>query len=213
VATLPPVAISSFDDETGRFLTKASPGVPLRVEDAPPGLDAGELFPSQVSRPPGSRETPSSRTLAVCISAIGVIALGLFLVGTRLQEKLEIRSAHRRLIHEIIRRYSGADTDVERAQLVTQGLTDYLALSIERPNGVLTPCEAADAVALATGSQELADRAQRLIAWCDRTLYEQAIMRNQAAEPDRRCEPMRTFFLELLARTATPIRRRVESKS
>jgi hypothetical protein len=196
-ATIPPIAIAAFDPESGNYLTKTTPGIALRVLDVPrlgaSGADAGAPTGSG-----SSGATPSAGTMKDYLLAFVTIALGLVVVFARVFERLTPRSAVRRLVRDILQRTDRARGDAERARLASRGLADYLALTVARPKGVLTPSEAAAGVSSATGSDELAADAGRLLTWCDEVLYRGTGSPSESAIVDSRGALVRSFFLQLL---------------
>lgn len=165
-ATLPPLRIAAFDPETSRYLTRATPGVPIRVTDVPrfdpSALDYGRT-PGGDAVTTRGRIGPGAVTAAA--AALGGVALALGVAAVRTRGRAD-RGA-RRACRVAVGRLERASTDADRGRAITEGLAAYLERATGRPPGALTPADARAGVALATGSDDLAARAERLIARCD----------------------------------------------
>jgi len=167
---LPPVSIASFDPQTRRYMTRATRGVSLQVVAAPV-FDAEELD----YRPP-----QPSRLRAGLLALGGLIlgAAGVFgaiAAGRRLRRRWATSS---RTGRERARRFArgvadrlDAEADGGSARELMDALVEYARLGAGRPPGALTPDEARAAVAMASGSETLGERAARLTARCDRILF------------------------------------------
>lgn len=169
---LPQVAIASFDPRTRRYMTRAARGVALEVVAAPV-FDAGEL----------DYQVPAASRLANGLSALGALVLaaaaifGAVVAGRRLRSRWTRSSrAERgragRFAREVANRLGAQAGDESAAAVETiDALIEYARLAAGRAPGALTPDEAREAVALASGSEALGDRAARLTARCDRILF------------------------------------------
>lgn len=175
-AVLPPVAVAGFDPKSERYVTRVTPGVPVRVTAVPkfdPGtLAYGPTDRSTVARPwwPERRSRISVLIASALVSSLVVIAVWF-----------RRRSRWERAVGRIITRANAnlglARDDAGRGRAVTESLIDYLALTTGRPRGALTPAEAAAGVARATGSGPLARRARSLVNECDRARFDERIPR------------------------------------
>jgi hypothetical protein len=172
-AVLPAILISTFDPKLGRYQTKTTSSVPIRVV-AVPAFDPRSI----VYRPPPVRRL--SRTerglllLGATILAGAIVAAGWWLWRNRrrFRPKKANLWAARRFAARTTRTFDAIPPDpTEAAQRTTEALIRYLELGSGRPPGALTPAEAGRGIAELTGSSALGDRAERLLAACDRTLY------------------------------------------
>ncbi|HEX8203775.1 MAG TPA: hypothetical protein VF590_25080 [Isosphaeraceae bacterium] len=163
-ATLPPVAVAAFDPASGHFQTKLAGAVPIRVVDVP-RLDPAALDYGSPAAPSAARKVPPGRVAAAGIAAVVTVGLGWAVVLRWRRADLGRRA----------RRWArGLEAEEDAAEVgrrITDGLADYLHRAIGRPPGVLTPEEARRAIAWLAGDPDLADRAGRLIAECDRVRY------------------------------------------
>jgi hypothetical protein len=161
-ATLPPVRVAAFDPDSSRYQTKATAGVPVRVTEVP-RFDASTVaYPT----PPAPRPAPNLGVVAAG-SAAALVLSAAVVAGVRARRRGRAGRAARRACRSAVARLDRAATDVERGRIVTEGLIAYLGLTTDRPPGALTPGDAHDGIALATGSEELARRTERLVALCD----------------------------------------------
>jgi hypothetical protein len=166
-ATLPPVAVAALDSSTGRYVTKVTEGVTVRVVDVPT-FDPSALA---YGPPPGttSQAPTASRVLPFVTGAAALAASGLLVVLVR--NRRDTGKALRRMTRRLAGRLDRASDDVECARVISEGLADYLRLTTGRPPGALTPEEAEQGVSRATGRLELAHRAAWLIARCDEAQF------------------------------------------
>jgi hypothetical protein len=194
---LPPVVIAAFDPEPGRYLTRATAGVSVRVVAVatfdPATLDIGE--PEG-----GSGGSIGPVAAAGCIAAVLLAGAAAGLAWIRRREGLRLRgpSAARRYAAGLARRLGanppiapgdrdGTGAPVRGGEVEAPGrpggesawrigveLIRYLEIGLGRPPGALTPEEARRGVALCSGSDELGARAGRLAAHCDAILYRAA---------------------------------------
>ena len=168
VATIPPVPISAFDPETERYVTRIARGVPIRVTDVESfDISRVEYPEAEMSqgRNQGSRLVPI--VLAISVGILGLLAFAVFAIRRR-RDRSSMTRRHIRLWSERVRN-STDDRDV--AQATQNGLVAFLSDAIDRQGGVLTPSEAEEEVANATGSTELGIRAGALVERCDAMIY------------------------------------------
>jgi hypothetical protein len=149
-------------------MTKVSPSVAVRV------VDVRRFDPSSLKyRPLPLPDSPWPRVLVA--SAVGVLLLvtgvGPWLGLRHFNRRRRSKLAAHRLMARLLRELDASLTASETARRLTEGLGDYLFLTRSRPRGVLTPGEARHGIALATRNDELGERAERLIARCDRAQY------------------------------------------
>jgi hypothetical protein len=168
-ASLPPVSVAAFDPATGRYVTKVTESVPVRVVDVP------RFDPSSVDyAPPSGAGQPGwwSAHSSGFAAGLGALALaGSGLAVWLVRRRRDTGRAVRRLTRRVAEQLGQAGDDPERGRVITEGLAEYLRLTTGRPPGALTPDEAETGVARATGDLDLARRAGRLIAVCDRVRY------------------------------------------
>ncbi|MFO0909946.1 MAG: BatD family protein [Isosphaeraceae bacterium] len=167
-ATLPPVAVSSFDPASGQFVTRVSKGVPIQVSEVP------AFDPARLEYPAPEADTVSSPTRRALVGLAGAgLATGSLVVLGRWW--LRRRHAPRRALKQLARRYDSELVETIRpeqaAHLLAAFLVDYLRLTTDRPPGALTPDDAATGVREATRRDDLANQASELMARCDRILY------------------------------------------
>lgn len=172
--TLPPVGISAFDPKSGRYLTKATPGIPVRVTDVP-RFDPAAVRYGPPRSPPRAESNLRRQVRPDAVRAMTVLAAATisgFAVLVWKKRQSGRRRGASRLARDTLSRLARVHSAHEQGRLVTEALIAYLALTIGRPRGVLTPIEAEEGVARATGSEDLARRAHGLIARCDEVLYD-----------------------------------------
>lgn len=206
-ATLPPVRIAGFDPETGQYLTRATPGVPVRVTDVaafdPARLDYGPAPSRSTSRAGRSLGLPG-RVVSPGIAAVVLATCGAVVGLVRWR-----RGRHRalgRLRRVLGRRLGTAADPAESARAITDALAGYLTLSVGRHPGALTPAEAAAGIARATGREDLASEASDLLTRCDRASYGDGDGNDPALPADA------LAYLRRLSRTASVDARRLERR-
>lgn len=194
-ATLPPVTVAALDPKTGRYVTKVTPGIPVRVAAAP------TFDPDSVAYGPGADETVARPRrgygYVICLlsglAAVTAVSLGIGGAWRR------PASRARRHCRRVGSRLARPASDAEAGRTITDGLIRYLALTTGRPQGTLTPVEAEEAVIGTNGSVALGSRARTLIAACDRALFAGGPVRRDALN----FEGVR-FFRDLAATPLTP---------
>jgi hypothetical protein len=161
--------VAAFDPQTGRYLTKVTSSVTIRVVDVP------RLDPATVDYhlPPSSenRDWPDPASIRLG-TAVGLAVVALLLAGLLARAALRrwridpgrwlVRRARRLTLHQ---------DPARTAREITDALTGYLERATGRPRGALTPDEARTAIAKASGAADLGTQAAKLIAECDRAWY------------------------------------------
>ena len=202
-AVLPPVAIASFDPSSRHYVTRVTPGVPIRVV-AVPAFDAATI-PDLGSS--GDREADRMAAIrqwailgAAALLAGSAAAIAWVRRKARLAGRLGGPVAARRFAARTARSlaHDAAGTPQELALRVTTALIRYLRLGDGRPPGAMTPDEAREGVARCTGSDELGAQAAHIAASCDGLLYRDAPAPPE--DPDRLREDARGFFAHLGSR-------------
>ncbi|CAN5707779.1 hypothetical protein BH23PLA1_BH23PLA1_33010 [soil metagenome] len=168
VVTLPPFSISTFDPGTGRYFTSWTSGVPVRVVDVPRfEHDALSYAP-----PPLMTADQTSRRVFLEIG-LGMLLLAL-MVATRYWVAHDWRDPRRfagRVARRLANKVQGKAIDPREAQRIADDLARYLRRANGRPEGALTPIEARRGIEQVTADLDLAERAGRLLAHCDRIRY------------------------------------------
>lgn len=165
VASLPPVVVSWFDPKAGRYMTKASEPIMIRVADVA-RFDSSRL--SYESQP----AVGGIRTVIIAV-ATGTIGLGLAvtaLAWARWRRRAR-RPSTSRLLERMLQ-----DLEVDRGpealgKAIHDGLVAFLEVAADRPPGALTPREARMYIAAVTGEEELGEMVANLIADCDRAQF------------------------------------------
>jgi hypothetical protein len=167
-AVIPPVRIAALDPQSGRYVTKVTSGVPLRVADVPrfdpSAIQYGEAPPS----PAGwSRAARWAGWAAAAVGAIGA----LILAGRRYRARPGRDRSARRVAARIARGLDPSDGAPAIGREIVQGLSAYLQVAIDHPPGALTPDEAGRGIERASGRADLAARSIRLVAESDRAQF------------------------------------------
>jgi len=197
---LPPLAIASYDPRTGGYATRASNGVPIEVVDVPAFDPSGlDYRPPEPPTSPG-RVAAGAALIALLLAAAGAWAMRRRLAGRwrrRFPGLARGRSARRFAREAAARLAEAGDDEEESARRAVEALVEYARRGVGRPPGALTPGEAGEAVAAASGSDELGRRASGLAARCDRALF--AAREGGASGPEggRLGEVARELFEEL----------------
>jgi hypothetical protein len=178
-AVLPPVAIAAFDPGTGRYITRVTPGVPIRVV-AVPAFDSGTIPDLGATGGPDAWPTTVMKWAGVVGSALLLSGAAVAIAWVRRRARVAGRiggpGAARRLAGRTAHRLAAASTQPPQdlALKVGSALIRYLQVADGRPPGALTPDEAREGVARCTGSEELGARAARIVGRCDGLLYRDA---------------------------------------
>jgi hypothetical protein len=199
---LPPVAVAAFDPSTMHYITRLSPGVPVKVVAVPP-FDASAIPDLNRSTSPESRATALRWALGLCSAAVllgAAIALRWVRRGARRAGRTVGAAAARHyaagMARDLARRGLPPGRDAsELALAIGEALVRYLELGNGRPPGALTPAEAGSSVASCTGSDELGERASQLAARCDALLYRDVPALPE--DPDRLRQDARDLFRRL----------------
>ncbi|WP_158633761.1 BatD family protein [Tautonia sociabilis] len=156
-----PVLVSWFDPASGGYRTVGSDGLTIRVVD-PPRFDPEAV---EVAAIPGAEEDGPRRSRwpegpAAVLGGVSALAV-IVIVLARSWSRSRRRSARRYALLQAraLSRCSG----VVRAERAAEALAGYLRRAIGRPEGELTPEEAASAVIEATGDPALGDRASAIV--------------------------------------------------
>jgi hypothetical protein len=174
-ATLPPLAISTFDPRSQRFLVALSKSIPIRVNAPNPGAILSERPVAHPTRPWRSR-TGVRLSAALILALIVGLALG---IAARRQAR---RFHPGRWLLSQAQRFQEARDTRETPREITDGLADFLHLANARPHGALTPAEARQGIERSGASADLAEEAERLIRACDATRFaEGGVYESQAS--------------------------------
>ncbi len=167
-AVLPPVAVAAFDPTTGRYATRVTASLPIRVEE-PPRFDPGRLDYRPIAEvSSGDRSGVITIALAAALFVAATLAGFVWRAGRR---RLARRIDPRRLALELARGLGEVGDRGEAARAVAEAFSTFLQRADGRGPGVLTPPESREAVARLTRDRDLARRAERLIERCDRSSY------------------------------------------
>ena len=165
--SIEPVLVSWFDPGSRGFRTVGTGSLSLRVDD-PPGFDPSAIEVASVGEDPGARG--SGDRLGAAPAAIGATGLAGMLAVLAWRWGRRRGRSPARFASRQAGRIEAADAPT-RPGLVAGSLAGYLGRAIGRPEGELTPPEAREAIAQATGDPELGDRAARLVEACDSARY------------------------------------------
>jgi hypothetical protein len=158
---VPPVLVAAFDPAAGRYVTRASAGVPVRVVDVPrfepgpAGLDASK-----------GEDFHSSHIWMGGIAALAAVLLGLG--AAALARRRRRRAVSLRALAAGAAGRIGAMAGSDRsllASLIMDEMAGCLAASAGRPAGAITPGEALGL---------LGDDAAALVEACDRARFSAA---------------------------------------
>ena len=193
-ATLPPLSIASYDPAVSRYMTQVTPGVPVRVSAV------SAFDPTAISLGDSAIDAGLStkvRWTAWVLSAVALAAASVSLVWVRRRlrgHKPTGDAAARRFAARLARRLRTPDSELWASlggstasvpqndgvgrpehlaahEASARMLVRYLELGADRPPGALTPEEACEGVWQVSRSDDLAAKAARLTAFCDRVLY------------------------------------------
>jgi hypothetical protein len=162
---LPPVAIAAFMPETGLYVTKVTPGVPVRI------VDVERLDPNALDYlPPSPARGPSYVLWGALAGAVVVLVAGVTTLR-RFRARGEPARRLRRLVRRTLIGFAHAHDTADLGRRITDGLIAYLELAAGRPRGALTPDEARRGIARSTTDGNLGARAEALVTLCDRAQY------------------------------------------
>jgi hypothetical protein len=175
-AALPPVAIMAFDPKTTRYVTRVTPSLPIRVAEVP-RFDPAALdyaAPSATTRPRLAPWLPKTTATVILPAGAGALVLAsLVVAGVRMAGRRKVNPG--KLLMSRARKLDPDRDAVRSAQIIAGTLAEYFEHSLDRPRGVLTPEETAEALARITRDEGLAARGARLIAACDRARYSELV--------------------------------------
>lgn len=203
-AVLPPVAIAAFDPSSRHYLTRVTPGVPIRVV-AVPAFDPATIPDLGPSADGEERRRTGIQRGALIVAAALLTGAALAIAWARRRARLAGRLggpvAARRFAARVARDLARQTTtdDPALALVVIDGLIGYLRRGIGRPPGALTPDEASAGIARCKGSEELGAEAARITARCDALLYRDAP--TPPEDPGRLRDDARAFFDRLGSRS------------
>jgi len=189
---LPPISIASYDPSISRYMTQATPGVPVRVV-AVRAFDPATIIVGESTNRTGRSVVAGWIAWSLSAAALAVAYVALLLVRMRLQKRRQSgKAAARRYAARSARKLAGepgpwASIGMRRASVaptdalegpdhaaardIAALLIRYLEIGALRPPGALTPQEAFEGVRQLSQSEELAAKAGRLTADCDLLLY------------------------------------------
>ena len=188
-AVLPPVAVAGFDPGSGRYVTKVTASVPVRVV-AVPAFDPSRFSYRTAPKPAGGRTR--GREVVFLGSGTGLALALAALIAIR--KKASPRLEPGRLARRIARSFEAGEGPETTARKLAAGFVEYLAATTGRPEGALTPGEARRGLFQAIGSEELARRAERLAEQSDRILFAHETRSTEAEALDAAA---RQFFRDL----------------
>jgi BatD DUF11 like domain len=192
-AVLPPISIASFDPALSRYMTQATPSVPIRV------VAVSAFDPSTIddgSKALGAGRFADGPWIAWSLSTLALVGAyaSLRVVRKRLERRRLAGAAAARRYAAGLARSLGSNglpaaaagdgstvtapstddpdhPDRWAARRLSDVLIRYLELGAERPPGALTPDEASLGVTQVSRSADLGAEAGRLMASSDRVLY------------------------------------------
>ena len=164
-----PVSIAAFDLKSGRYATKATAGIAVKVIDVP-AFDP-KTIDYRVQPETRGLERGGSEGWGRALGTLGLI--GLIAVATRYWRRRwrSGANASRRAWKSIEDRLGGDLEGNELGPMINQVVKDYLISRQAWSTGALTPIDAKIAVARLTHSTDLADRAEALLEHCDRLCF------------------------------------------
>jgi hypothetical protein len=163
-ATLPPLAISTFDPRSQRFLVALSESVPIRVNVPSLGAILSEQPASSPSPPWWRRGSVRGISALMLVSIVGLT------IGIAVRRRAR-RFHPGRWSRSQARRFQEALDTHDLPREITERLADFLHLANVRPKGALTPAEAREGIERLGGSAGVAEEAERLIRACDATRF------------------------------------------
>ncbi len=182
-AVLPPVAVAAFDPSSQHYVTRMTPGVPVKVV-AVPSFDSSAI--PDLNPRPETAGVRSARRRWILGAGAAILLVGS--AGALFWARRRARRAGRLVGPVASRRHAAAfarelahhaatptgPDGPALALAISLALVRYLELGIGRPPGALTPEEAGAGVRECTGSDDLGARAARIAARCDGVLYRDA---------------------------------------
>jgi hypothetical protein len=177
-AILPPVTVAAFDPGSGRFITRATRGLPITAVavstfdprtlnyNAPQTNQRGWTAMVWLQWTAGLAALLTGVSLAAAIRRRRIAALQSGPIGAqRFARRLVLlfRSTPRNMTNqqELV------------ARKAVEGLIAYARIGAGRPPGALTPTDARSIVTHLTGSAEFGTQAAALVDRCDRVLFAQ----------------------------------------
>lgn len=182
-ATLPPLALSTFDPRTEQFPVALSRSVPIRVVAPGPRQVERELPVEPLTTSGASRKT-------FWIGAASGTVAGAVLVAVLwdVRRRRSGRFHPGRWARERSIQLGTFQPTVDVPRQITESLAEFFHLTNARPLGALTPQEARAGIADAGGSTELAEEAAGLVEECDARRFdgdrpgdEGEVLRDQAS--------------------------------
>jgi hypothetical protein len=189
-ARLPPVRVAHFDPGSGTYLTQVAPGVPIRVADVP------RWDPSSWSYGASPSLAAWSGAVAPTLGGGLALAIAWAALAWARRRRRRVPRDPRRVAADLATAVAVLLPAAAIARRIAEGLADYLHLAAGRPPGALTPDEARRWVA-DLADPDLGDRARRLVAECDRVLYDELESRPQGDSEPTLGERGGRFFEEL----------------
>jgi hypothetical protein len=189
-ATLPAVPVAWLNPKSGRYQTVIGSALPIRVEDVPNFDPAGLAY--EAARP----EARSRSWLWLGAAVAGLLA-GLSPLLRWFVARLRRRARRPEAIAWSWSRSLSrpGHSSEQTARLLQAGLTEYLKAAEGRPEGVLTPSEAQQAIGRVTGRGDLGDLAAELVSDSDRAWFADGQTRDEHELGPRACR----FFTALAA--------------
>ncbi len=163
LATLPAVVISEFDPVAGRYVTKVAQGIAIRVTDVP------VFDPRTIDDPQSSPQPSAWREWLGGIVVASCVVFGAVRWMRKRWKRPE--SVARRLCRRVRSDLDQIEGDAGVAELIARAMTEYLAVTIGRSPGALTPGEVREGILEATGSEVLGERAGVLLRKSDRVRF------------------------------------------
>jgi hypothetical protein len=158
---VPPVLVSAFEPATGRYVTRASAGIKVRVVDVP-RFDPGSVTGDQSTVIGDS--SPYFWMFGIAALAASLLGLGAVVLARRRRRRAVSLRALAAGAAGRIGAMAGSDRRL-LASAIMDELAGYLAASVGRPAGAITPGEA---------SGFLGGDAASLVEACDRARFSAA---------------------------------------
>jgi hypothetical protein len=168
-AELPGVAVASFDPKLGRYVTRKTAKIAVKVVDVP------EFDPEQFG---DYGETVSTRGLrSAWIAGLGLIGIvfgmGLFALARAMGERRRQHAVRdpRLVARRTLERLHEVDDREVLAATIVAGIAECLRRAIQRPEGALTPDDARNGVLAWTENEPLAVSTRKLVSRCDEARF------------------------------------------